>query len=227
MKASAAMETGRCTRCGKNDVLLVGQSATFGGMVCDPCFTVLNQADLPLDDYDLQPGELTKEMVADMAQVTPRAVEMWKAQGKLPAVKVRRRIVDTKTGQAIVRKQLIFKAGDVESFLREQDAPVQLPSVVTETAALATHDDVEMVNAAQMFMMEKMAQIGESFQKAAAQLSGAAGPERKPFISIKEAADEYDLSVAGIKHLIAEGVIRALPGKNGKQLVSRNELERL
>ena len=138
MKASAAMETGRCTRCGKNDVLLVGQSATFGGMVCDPCFTVLNQADLPLDDYDLQPGELTKEMVADMAQVTPRAVEMWKAQGKLPAVKVRRRIVaDRKLHQPRCQRP-IHRSGRQKPV--EPARPVKLVQVV-RTADMGRPDE--------------------------------------------------------------------------------------
>jgi hypothetical protein len=77
------------------------------------------------DEYDLKPGEMTKEMVADKAQVTLRAVEMWKKEGKLPARKERRRIKGTET----IRKQLIFLEKDVDEFLNGENVPTHVPTI--------------------------------------------------------------------------------------------------
>jgi hypothetical protein len=81
------------------------------------------EAQMAPDEYALRDDEMTKEQFAEKAGVTLRAVEGWKADGKIAAEKVRRRGADGK-----VRKQLIFKTDDVDAYLNEADEPVKIPT---------------------------------------------------------------------------------------------------
>jgi hypothetical protein len=168
-----------------------------------------------IDAYTLLPNELTKEQVAEKAGVSLRAVEKWKAEGKLRAHKTRKRIPDPNTGKPVIKQVLIFMQDDVETFFQERDAPAE--------PAMADRASAETALAArgktQDLQMALIAGIARS--------TGLLPSDRKPFIPIALAAAEYDLSVSGIKQLIDSNTLDAFPGPHGKVMVSRRQIESL
>lgn len=161
-------------------------------------------------NFDLQPGEMTKDMVAKHSGNSLRAVELWKAAGKLPAEKKRRRVTD-KNGNQVVKEVLIFMRNDVDALL---NADKKIPVVDRATPEMA------------MTVTEKMA---ESNMQAIAVLGHALGlgQKRDPFITVKEAATEYHLSALGIHKMILDGTLKRFPGPNGLTMVSRRQIESL
>jgi len=168
-----------------------------------------------IDEYSLKENELTKEQVADRAAVSLRAVEIWKSKGLLPAQKVRRRITDPNTGKPVIKQVLIFMADDVEKFMADRDAPVEIPTVDRPTAGTA------------LAAREKRDDLSLMLMHSMAQATGLLPNPRKPFIPIAEAAAEYELSVPGIHALIDDGEIKAFSGPHGKKMVSRRQIESL
>ena len=189
--------------------------------ICDNCYTKLHQKPLPLDEYDLRPDELTKEQFADKAGVSVRNIEIWKKAGKIAAQKLRRRVND------VVRSQLIFKAADVEEFLKDENKAVNLPKVEkTESNQLEktkTNEQGEFLNTSQMFVAEKLGQFADAMNTFTKQLPGAT-TDAKPFLTVKEAALEFHLSESCLRGLVKDGVLTKLTGKNGETIISKKQL---
>lgn len=166
-----------------------------------------------LDEYDLQPGEMTKEQVADKARVTLRAVEIWKKEGKLPARKVRRRITTSDTGKEVIKQVLIFMQDDVEKFLAEKDAAVEIPTIdrPSPETAIAARGNTDFQTAAMTYVVRKLS--GED--------------EPPAFLTIDQATEIYGLSPAEWHRLVNNGDLRRFSGKNGRTMLSRRQIESL
>ena len=167
------------------------------------------------DEYSLQPGELTKEMVAAKAGVSLRAVEKWKAEGKVSAAKKRRRVGDDPNPRPV----LIFDEDAVEGFLKERDEPTQFPVIdrASTSTALAAREDQP---ATEMMM---------AVTGAALQALQNGGPQQKPspFLSLDDAVTEYGLSPIEFHRLIDADLLRKFAGRNGKLMLSRRQIEAL
>jgi hypothetical protein len=162
-----------------------------------------------VDEYDLQPGELTKEKFAEQAKVKSfRSIENWVRDGLIAAKKVRRR--NPQTG--VVALMSIYMQDDVDKFLAEKNAN-HAPTGGAGQALERSEKSADM-------QMQALAFIANA-------VGGGMDPNRKPFIPIAQAAEEYDLSVPGIHHLIDDGTIKKFSGKNGKSMVSRRQIESL
>lgn len=142
--------------------------------------------------------------------VSVRAVEIWKKEGKLPATKLRRRVNDEP-----VKQVLIFMADDVEKFKTERDAAVH-PDASPSTALVATG---------------KPAQQHDQFQTlgiaAIAQKLGIGETPKSNFLTFQEATDEYGLSHAGWQQLVDNKRLETFPGKYGRTMLSRRQIENL
>jgi hypothetical protein len=217
---AAVENSGICGIC-KTEKDLTQQSQVHGA-ICEDCYLQKFQIGIPMDEYDLQVDELTKEQVAEKAGVTLRNVEIWKKEGKIPAEKLRRRV------GGVVRKQLIFKVAEVEKFLNGQNQPVKIPTLELEKAK---NEQTEFLNASQMFVAENLGKFADAmnqFTDTVTKQLPAAGPEqRELFIPVKQASLEYGISQAEIKHLITEKIIRGFTGSNGEIKVSRKQIENL
>ncbi|HEX8639112.1 MAG TPA: hypothetical protein VF692_13675, partial [Pyrinomonadaceae bacterium] len=129
MKAAekpAGETTGTCGKC--HHLKDLPHTSNKFGLVCEDCYLEIKQINLPLDEYDLQPGEMTKEQAADSAKVSIRAIEKWIASGQLAAEKTRRRIAGA------VRPTTILKAADVEKLIKGKNETVQRPTIERETS---------------------------------------------------------------------------------------------
>lgn len=120
------METIKCGKCGK-DKECPFYSKRHGGQICESCNLYLNNGELPFDEYSLNPGELTKQMVSDMADVTPRCVEKWKKDGKISAILGTRRILGK-----LHTDILIFNRDEVKKFLDTRRGDIHLGTMAEE-----------------------------------------------------------------------------------------------
>jgi hypothetical protein len=176
-----------------------------------------------LDEYDLQPDELTKEMLADKAGVSIRTVEIWKKEGKLPAQKIRRRI------DGVVRKTTIFKTADAEKFLTGENAATEFPKVEKQQTAMqeTNKGENDFFAASQMFVAENLGKFAESMNNFTEQFKTNQLPPaqtEKPFLNVKEAADFSGLSESCIRQLVKDEALKKFTGKHGETVVSRKQL---
>lgn len=158
-----------------------------------------------MDEYDLQPGELTKSMTADKLSCSIRKVEMLKADGKLAAEKKTRRI------DGVVKpNQLIFMESDVDEYKAKEAEGVKVPTHERSLPAVVERT-VDNQNQGLAMLAHAM----------------GLGPKKDPFLEIDAAAVEYNLSVAGLKQLVKDEVLTRYSGKNGKTMLSRRQIENL
>lgn len=159
-----------------------------------------------LDEFDLQPGEMTKEMVRQRLGCSVRKVEMLKADGKLAAEKKTRRI------DGVVKpNQLIFREEDVEKYIHDEaNKSTKIPTIESQA--------MEIVRPTAEIQTQAIAMLGRAL---------GVGPRKDPFLEVDAAAEEYNLSVAGIKGMIKTGALTRYPGKNGRTMISRRQIENL
>ena len=212
-----------CPICDVEDNLIHHYSP-INKQICDQCYLKLHQKPLPLDEYDLQPDELTKEQFADKAGVSLRNIEIWKKAGKIPAQKLRRRVND------VVRSQLIFKSEDVEKFLSGANEAVNLPKVEKENKSLEktnTGEQSDFLNASQMFVAESLGKFADSMNNFTENMTKqlpVAVTDAKPFLNIKEAAEFSEISESCLRGLVKDAVLTKFTGKHGEVLISRKQL---
>ncbi|MGI8642409.1 MAG: hypothetical protein ACR2MG_20970 [Pyrinomonadaceae bacterium] len=215
---------GKCGKCGKSKTL--PQHSKTDGDICEDCYLEKFQIDLPLDEYTLQPDELTKEQFAEKAQVTIRAVEIWKAAGKLPSQKLRRRIDGT------VRKTTIFKTADVEEFLKAENSKGNIPKVENTTSMQKTNtgEQNDFLNASQMFVAENLGKFADSMNNLTESLvrqlpvPGAPPADAKPFLNIREASEFSEISESCLRQMVKDAALTKFTGKHGEVLISRKQL---
>jgi hypothetical protein len=186
------------------------------------------KAAVTVDDYDLKPGELTKEMVADRAGVTIRAVEIWKHEGKLPARKERRRI------NGVVRKQLVFQETDVDVFIGAANEPVNMPRVEkrsNQDQAMQTSGDTQKMFGFLGAMLDQMNTKIDSTPRLSRleQLSG------KMYLDIEQAATVAGIAKSKLTEAIhaAENVadpesrLQRFSGDHGRAVWRTTDLEKV
>lgn len=210
---------GTCGKCKKEKVL--EHELKKNGQVCDECYLEITQIEIPTDEYSLQPDELTKEQFAEKAGVSMRNIEIWKKAGKLPAQKLRRRVND------VVRSQLIFKSKDVENFLKDENKPVNLPTVEKEmeTQSLQLTKSAEnlFLETSQIFANDNLG-INERMIKA--QLDKAEADAKKaiyqgnPTFALDAAAELFNLSIVDLK-----ANAKTFKGKNQKLMITKRNLD--
>ncbi len=222
-KAELKEKTGFCAKCKKEDVSI--SELKRNRQLCEDCYLKIHQIELPLDEYTLRADELTKEQFAEKAQVSIRNVEIWKASGKLPAEKVRRRVNGT------VRKTTIFKLADVEKFLAGENIKVSFPTFEKETAAPSGNNSMQLANKnenhslefSQLFANEN---IGLTDRMIKAQLDKAEADAKRAIYEgnltfpLDEAAELFNLSIV---HLKADA--KTFKGKNQKLMITKKNLD--
>ena len=174
-----------------------------------------HQKPLALDEYDLQPNELTKEQFAEKAQVSLRNIEIWKKAGKIQAKKVRRRV------DGIVRSQLIFDVADVEKFLSGANEPQILPKIERDVTEIQKTNENENhnFNSSQMFGFMNFMQNLPKILPTAAPMENA-----QPFLNVKDAAEFTHLSESCLRQLVADETLTKFTGKHGETMISRKQL---
>jgi hypothetical protein len=225
-KAAAAAkdrETGTCANCEVDNVVLVGVSEKAGGKVCDACFTKIRQNGLAFDQYELQPGEMLAEHVADKIENSKRNVLNHIKSGKLKAT------LQTKRVHNKLQEVLIIMADDVEKFLEERDRPKQKPVVdrTPETAMAAPAQGEALMNGL-AYIAEMVRSVKEdSSRLALPPAQEEAKTPRDQFIETEVAIAEYGLSKADLNNLAGEGLLRKFTGPKGKRKWSRRQIENL
>ena len=210
-----------CPICLNDDVPLPHFDNKLKLKICDECWTKAHQKSLPLDEYDLQPDELTKEQFAEKAGVSIRNIEIWKASGKLPSEKIRRRINGT------VRKTTIFKVADVEKFLAGENIKVNFPNVEKTKTTEQSEENINSQAFAFNFMegMNQLAQMMQTKKSILTELSG------KIFIGIDELAQFTGIAKSRLEIAIKEAeekeVLRHFTGERGKSVYRCDELDLL
>jgi hypothetical protein len=181
------------------------------------------------DEFTLKPGELTKEQAADRFGCSTRNIEIMKSQGKLAGEKVRRRV------DGVVKQVLIFHEEDIDK-LKE---PVKIATVEQKQEAMglelhaaAGERDAKFFSILAHAMDEMDARSTERQTEAMAKLGEALGlnnkvEEKSQFLTVEAAAEEKELSPAGIRQLIKDGKLEPFPGKHGRTMISRRQLEAL
>ncbi len=210
-----------CPVCLNDEVPLTHYDNKIKLKICDECWTKSHQKPLPLDEYDLQPDERTKEQVAEILQCTTRNVEILKKAGKIPAQKLRRRVDGT------VRSQLIFKVSDIENYKKEIDAPKEIPFVVKTNAA--EQNEIRNSSPELAFdFMEKMNNFAQMMQPKKSMLTELT---KKIFIGIDELAQVSGIAKSRLEIAIKEAeqkeVLRHFTGERGKSVYRCDELDLL
>lgn len=211
---------GQCGICKTGKYLT--KDTVKNGKICEDCYLDKFQIELPFDEYTLKPDELTKEQFAEKAGVSIRNVEIWKASGKLPSEKIRRRINGT------VRKTTIFKVADVEKFLAGENVKVNFPTVEAAPVGnnfmqLANRNENQNLELSQMFAGENL-EIKERMIKA--QIDKAEADAKRAIyegnltFSLDEAAELFNLSIV---HLKADA--NTFRGKNQKLMITKKNLD--
>jgi DNA-binding transcriptional MerR regulator len=224
-KAELTPDTGFCARCKKEDVSTA--ELKRNGQICEDCYLKIHQMELPLDEYTLKPDELTKEQFAEKAGVSIRNIEIWKASGKLPSEKVRRRINNT------VRKTTIFKLSDVEKFLAGENNKVNFPTFENkvensmnnhfQSLQLSNKNENQIAGISQLFVNEN---IGLTDRMIKAQLDKAEADAKRAIYEgnltfpLDEAAELFNLSIV---HLRADA--NTFKGKNQKLMITKKNLD--
>lgn len=163
-----------------------------------------------VDEFDFQPGELSQEdVIKRLGFKGVRSVQELTAEGRLPMIKKRRR-----SSNGDLRSRPVYMADDVEKLKAEIEAGTE-PDRASANALVPARGKIGGDAQAMFMAMLDRVVPGEN--------AGA----RATFLSVEDAAAEYELSPAGIKQMIADKVLTRYPGKNGRAMVSRRQIENL
>lgn len=217
-----AQEILTCAKCKKEDV--TAEELKRNGHICDDCHLKITQIGLPLDDYSLQPDEMTIEQFATTAKVTPRAVQKW-----LTAKLINYELLNRRSPKnQIVSEIRVFKAADVHEFLenRKKGKPsykvdkvmIEEPNALTQNQNSAFSPD-----AAFNFLKELATQMQPPKTSVLTQLSG------KIFISLDELAQYSGIAKArlapAIKEAVSKDILQHFTGERGKSVYKCEQLD--
>lgn len=220
MKAKTAEENfiELCERCDTNKAL-----AKHANRLCDDCYHEINQIPLPLDEYTMQPDEMTKEQVAEKSGgVSVRAVEKWIKAGKIEAQTVSRRGKD-----GIIRETTIIKVEAFNEFKENKGKAIKRPVIDTNES-----EHTELMSSSQPFGQQNalqfaqiLSQVMQPRKQSLAELTGKLHLDLDEFAEVSGLAKEY--LKRAITGATADGRVRNFPGKNGKTVYRTDELEML
>lgn len=189
--------------------------------------SLLFNSDETNDEYTLQPDEMTKEMVrAELGFKNVRSVEMLKKNGEIPATKLRRRV------DGEVRQQVIFKRSDVMEYKNKSNSPVNVPTVVKESAAPIRDGAIEKAGMNEQFinffgaMFQELAGKIDNQPKLSrlAQISGAM------FLDLDDAAKFSGIGKTRLETAIHEAEkngLQRFSGERGKAVWRCEDLEKV
>lgn len=164
-----------------------------------------------VDEYDLQPGEMTKEQFAGEMNVGFRSVENWVRDKMVTQHKLRRR--DPESSK--IRLMPIFMRDDVDEFKKTRDAETVREAKPGAGAMTTTKGQGDFQNLALTYIVKKLE-------------DGDAGTARRdPFIPTEMVVKEYGICEAELHRLESEKLLRRFAGEHGKAKWSRRQIEAL
>ncbi len=193
-------------------------------VIQDETWVKEHQKPLPLDEYELQPDEITIEQFAEKASVSTRAVQKW-LTARLISYELKNKR-NPKDGA--IREIRIFKTADVDEFLNNRSKgklSPKLDKVMREEPTNNNeHSQVPMFSPDAAFgFLEKLAAQLQPKQSVLTQLSN------KIFIGLDELALYSGIAKArlepAIKQALEKGTLQHFTGERGKSVYKCVELD--
>ena len=179
-------------------------------------------------------GKINKQQAAELIGCSTKHIERLVKGGFLASFEETMPRMDGK-----MAKQIVFESADTvkqaQSDYEKSKTDVRpRPQLMRDEPAVISN---ELMPTANVEMQERLINVFEGILQSQEELKQLVGKQLNPapaeivepkkFLTVEEAADEFGLSKSYLKRLVDEKTLTKHPGKNGKTMISRRELELL